>query len=527
MRSQIHQNGSLKELKEELERLRRRVEELESGEPGTGGQFDHCYRDLFGGSKDVMYVSTREGKILDFNKAGLELFGYSREEILGTDIAALYASPDERESFQRQIEREGAVKDFEIRLRKKNGTVMDCLLSSTLRLSDDGEILGYQGIIRDITEVRKAERALRSSEEKFSKVFQSSPDWIAITTLSEGRFIEVNEAFMNITGYKREEVIGKTSWELSLWVEPEEREKMVNMLRERRIIRDHEAEFRLKSGEMRTVLRSAELIELEGETCVINVTRDITDRKRTEEKIRRLNRELEQRVKELQEANMELDAFGHSVSHDLRMPLVAIGGFARRLTKGYAEVMDERGLDMLSLIIDRVEKMEALINDLLALSRLGRKQLKMSEVRLSDLLQQAFDEVSMTAAGRRIELTTGDLPEVLADGPLIRQVFINLLSNAVKFTRPRETAEIAVNCTREGGGTVCSVRDNGVGFSADQAAGLFDVFRRAHRSEEFEGTGIGLSIVRRVIGRHGGRVWAEGKPGEGATFYFFLPDMKK
>jgi signal transduction histidine kinase len=173
-----------------------------------------------------------------------------------------------------------------------------------------------------------------------------------------------------------------------------------------------------------------------------------------------------------------------------------------------------------------VEKMEVLINDLLSLSRLGRKQVKMSEVSLKELLRQAFDEVRMTASDRKIELTTGDLPEVMADGPLIRQVFINLLSNAVKFTRPRETAEISVSCTREGGGTVCSVRDNGVGFSADQAAGLFDVFRRAHRSEEFEGTGIGLSIVRRVIGRHGGRVWAEGRPGEGATFYFFIPDMK-
>jgi PAS domain S-box-containing protein len=468
----------------------------------------------------------RRGQGVDFNRAGVELFGYSREEVIGMDISALYADPGERKKFQEEIEREGAVKDFEMRLRRKDGTIMDCLLSSTLRLSSEGEILGYQGIIRDITEVRKAERALRASEEKFSKVFHSSPDWIAITTLSDGRFIEINDAFLNITGYKREEVIGKTAAELNLWVDPEERPRMADLLRERLIIRDHEAEFRLKSGEIRTMLRSAEVIDLEGETCVINVTRDITERKRSEEKIRRLNRELEQRVKELQEANRELDAFGHSVSHDLRTPLVIIGGLAIRLSKAYAGELDEKGIDMLNVIVDKVKKMESLTDDLLSLSRLGRQQLKLSEVRLEGLVESAFEDVRATAPEREIELTTGKLPLVFADAVLMRQVFINLLSNAVKFTRPRSRAEIGVSCSREGGGTVCSIRDNGVGFSADQAAGLFDVFHRAHRSEDFEGSGIGLSIVQRIISRHCGRVWAEGKPGEGATFYFFIPDKR-
>lgn len=522
----MYDGKSREELLGELDRLRSRIGELESAAAGEGASFDRCYRDLFEESKDVVYVSSRDGTILDLNRAGLEFFGYSRDEVIGMDISVLYADPGERRRFQEEIERDGSVKDFEVRLRRKDGAMMDCLLSSTLRLSGGGEILGYQGIIRDITQVRKAERALRASEEKFSKVFRSSPDWIAITTLSEGRFIEVNDAFLNITGYKREEVIGKTSAELNLWVDPEERTRMADLLLERRLIRDHEAKFMLKSGETRTMLRSAELIELEGETCVINVTRDITDRKRSEEKIRRLNRELEQRVKELQEANRELDAFGHSVSHDLRTPLAVIGGFARRLSKGYGDVLDKEGKDTLHLIEEKVGKMENLIDDLLALSRLGRRQLKLAEVDLAELVKSAFEEVRATAPGREIELTTGDLPPFFADGSLMRQVFINLLSNAVKFTRPRKTAEITVSCSREGGGTVCCVKDNGVGFSADQAAGLFDVFHRVHRSEDFEGTGVGLSIVRRIISRHCGRVWAEGRPAEGAAFYFFIPEQK-
>lgn len=513
-----------RELLEELNRLRRRVEELERADTAAG-QFDQCYRELFGESKDVIYVSSRDGAILDFNRAGLELFGYSREEMIGMDIADLYDDPAEREIFQRKIEEKGAVKDFELRLRRKDGSMMDCLLSSTLRLSPEGKILGYQGIIRDITGVRKAERALKASEERFSKVFHSSPDWIAITTLTDGRFIDVNEAFLNITGYKREEVIGKTSSELNIWVDQEERERMVNLLLEHRIIRDHEVEFRLKSGEQRIMLRSAELIELEGETCVINVTRDITDRKRSEEKIRKLNRELERRVKQLQEANRELDAFSHSVSHDLRAPLVTIGGFARRMSKKYAAVLDEKGMNMLDAMSEKVANMENLIDNLLALSKFGRQQLRLTEVNLEGLVRSAFDEVRATAPERGIELTTWDLPPILADEALLRQVFINLFSNAVKFTRPRKSAEITVSCSREGGGTVCSVRDNGVGFSADQAAGLFDVFHRAHKSKDFEGTGIGLSIVQRIISRHCGRVWAEGRPGEGAAFYFFIPDQ--
>ena len=515
-----------KEVLNELDRLRSRVKELESGDAGAAGQFDQCYRELFGESKDAVYVSSRDGTILDFNKAGLELFGYSSEEMIGMDIGVLYADPGAREGFQKEIEEKGAVKDFELRLRRMDGTVMDCLLSSTLRLSDEGDILGYQGIIRDITEVRKAERALRASEEKFSKVFHSSPDWIAITTLSDGRFIEVNDAFLNITGYKREEVIGRTAAELNIWVDIDERARMAELLRKHRIIRGHEAEFRLKSGETRTMLRSAEIIELQGETCVINVTRDITDRKRSEEKIKKLNRELKQRVKELQEANRELDAFSHSVSHDLRTPLVTIGGFARRMSKGYAAVLDEKGRDMLDTMVHMVEKTENLIDDLLALSRFGRQQLKLADVDLEELVKSAFDEVRATVPGRVIELGAGNLPHILADGALIRQVFINLFSNAVKFTRPRKTAEITVNCSQEGGGTVCCVTDNGVGFSADQAAGLFDVFHRAHRSEDFEGTGIGLSIVQRIVSRHCGRVWADGRPGEGAAFYFFIPDQK-
>ena len=482
-----------------------------------------CYRDLFEDSRDAVYVSSKEGNILTINEAGTALFGYSRGEMMGMDIHALYADPQDRERFQREIEVTGAVKDYEVTLRRKDGTRIICIITSTVRRSSEGGVIGYQGIIRDVTAYKKAEEALRRSEEKFSKIFRSSPDWMAISALEDGRLIDVNDAFLRITGYSRNEVIGKTSAELGLWVDTEERRRFVELLREKREIRNHEAKFRLKSGEVRIFLRSAELIELDGETCVINITRDITDRKRAGEEIKKLNTELQQRVAELIGANKELDAFGHSVSHDLRAPLITIGGFSRRLLKNYSDVLDTRGREMLKTIQSNVGKMEDLINDLLTFSRSGRQAMKLEAVDMQSLVKAMFEELMTGTRGRTVELKMGEFFPALADRALIRQVIVNLLSNAMKFTRPRGEAQIEVGSRREGEWVECYVKDNGVGFDMKFSKKLFDVFQRAHKAEDFEGTGIGLSIVQRIVTRHGGRIWAEGKVGEGAAFYFTLP----
>lgn len=367
------------------------------------------------------------------------------------------------------------------------------------------------------------ETALRLSEEKFAKVFRSSPDWIAITTLSDGRFIEVNDAFLVITGYTRDEVIGRPSSEIGLWVNPQERRMMVEALRERGIIRDHEAMFRMKSGEVRTMLRSAEIIDLEGVECMVSVTRDITDRKRAEEEIRNLNEKLAQRVNELTEANKELDAFSASVSHDLRSPLMVVGGFTKLLLREHVDGLDAKGIDMLRTIQRSVGKMEALINDLLAFSRSGRKQLNLANVDMADLARATFEDLKETFSDRTVKFDLGAVPPAHADRSLVRQVFANLIANAVKFTKHREVATIEVKGWAEGERAMYSVKDNGVGFDMQSAGRLFNVFERLHRGEEFEGTGLGLSIVQRIVARHGGRTWAEGRVGEGATFYFSLP----
>ncbi len=516
----MKENRTGEELLKELDELRRKVRDLESGRTQQG---QACYTDLFGESKDPIYVSSRDGGIIDVNRAAEDLFGYRREEMIGMDISRLYADPSDRQKFQREIEPRGAVKDYEVRLRKKDGTELSCLLSSTVRRSPAGDITGYQGIIHDITESRKAERALRLSEEKFSTFFRSSPDWIAISTPEEGRFIDVNDAFLEITGFSREEVIGRTSAELGLWVDPGERATMIEALRRDRVIKDRETRFRLKSGEVRIMLRSAELVEIGGETCIINVTRDITERKRAEEEIRKLNSELEERVRELLDANRELDAFSFTVSHDLRTPLVAIGGFARLLRRRHSAVLNEEGGNMLEAIEKSVGKMEGLIDALLAFSRSGRQHMHFSLVDMDELVRSVFEELRTAAPERKVRLKAGRLLPVEADRPLMRQVLVNLLSNAFKFTRTREIAEIEVDCDVLGTGVVYSVKDNGVGFDMVEADKLFNVFQRLRSGKDFEGTGIGLSIVHRIIARHGGSIRAEGRPGKGAAFYFTLP----
>lgn len=511
----------------ELTELRARLRTIEAqgGELGdTLLQDAACYRDLFEESKDAVYVSSLGGKILSINRAGVELFGYTREEMIGMDIRALYGDPLDRQRFQQAIEPTGAVKDYEVRLVGKDGRKLHCLLTSTVRRSPGNTICGYQGIIRDITAYKKAEQALRHSEEKFSKIYHSSPDWIAISALSDGRLIDVNNAFCRITGYSREEVIGRTSFDLGLWVDPGERTRVTGLLRERRMIRDHETRFRMKSGEIKTMLRSAELIELDGEMCIINITRDITERKRDEEQIRTLNRELKQRVIELQEANRELDAFSYSVSHDLRSPLSVIGGFARRLSQNYASVIDEGGRERLETIKTNVRKMEELIDALLSFSRSGRQKMNLSVIDMEALLESVFEELKAMMPERVIDLKKGRLLSLYADKPLVRLVLVNLLSNAFKFTRPRAIAAIEVDSRHEDNEIIYCVKDNGVGFDMRYANKLFDVFQRAHPNDEFEGTGIGLSIVHRIITRHGGRLWAEGRKGEGAVFCFTLPE---
>lgn len=254
---------------------------------------------------------------------------------------------------------------------------------------------------------------------------------------------------------------------------------------------------------------------------------DITDEKRAQEEVKKLNTELEERVHQrtadLEAAVHELEAFSYSISHDLRAPLRHIDGFADLLRHSTGGKLDTASTEYLDIIVDSARQMSKLIDALLTFSRMSRVPLARSRVNLKRLAEAVIHDLRYEAEGRQVAWQVGQLPEVSGDSTLLRQVLVNLLSNALKYTRPRQAARIEITSKETAAEYIIQVRDNGIGFDMQFADKLFGVFQRLHSSNHFEGIGIGLANVRRIIQRHGGRTWAEAKPDQGATFYFTLP----
>ena len=395
----------------------------------------------------------------------------------------------------------------------------------------DGQVL--LRAIRYAVERKRVEEELRESEERFRLLIESVKDYAIILLDPDGRVASWNAGAERITGYCVEEIAAQpfTQFYPPQEGRHEKPEQLLKMAAAEGRIED-EAWCVRKNGEL--FWASVLLTALRNEDDYLRgfsvVLRDNTERKRAEEEIRRLNEELEQHVIErtaqLEAANKELESFSYSVSHDLRAPLRAISGFANALTEDYAPQLDAEGQHYLNIIAESAVKMGRLIDDLLAFSRLGRKEIDKEEIDMTLLASSVFEELQTASPERKISFRLEPLPAAHGDRAMLRQVWVNLLSNAIKFTRHRETAKIEVGCQTEADRNIYHVKDNGAGFEMEYVGKLFGVFQRLHSAEEFEGTGVGLAIVQRVIHRHGGSVWAEGAVDQGATIYFALPRNK-
>jgi PAS domain S-box-containing protein len=373
---------------------------------------------------------------------------------------------------------------------------------------------------------RHAEEALHSSEERYRRLVELSPDAL---------FVQVDEkiVFINSAGVRLfaadgpEDLIGKAIRELvhpDYWPLVQQRSKR---LQEGNAAPFVEQRLLRLDGSVVDVEIAAAPLVFGGRPAAQVIAHDITDRKRAEEEILRLNIDLEhrvvQRTGELEAANRELEAFSYSVSHDLRAPLRHIEGFVEILLATRAASLDEEAQRHLQTIAESSRRMGRLIDDLLAFSRTHRTELRKTRIQMKELTRSAIEDLRHDWENREVAWRLEVLPEVEADPALLRQVMLNLLGNALKYTRTRPKAKITIGGRAIPDEQVIYVKDNGVGFDARYAHKLFGVFQRLHRASEFEGSGIGLANVRRIIHRHGGKVWAEGALDKGAAFYFSLP----
>lgn len=390
------------------------------------------------------------------------------------------------------------------------------------------QVKGVNAIVsnyRDVTARKESEEKIRQSEQRLRSTLDNMLEGVQIVDF-DWRYIYVNEACARQAKSTREELLGHTLMEKFPGVEQTELYNVFRRCFTERIPIHLENEFPFPDGTTGWFELSLQPVP-EG---IFILSIDITERKRAQEVLQRMNAELEERVAsrtaELKRSNEELEAFSYSVSHDLRAPLRGITGFASILQDEYGPEMDEEGKRVVNVIKNNTIRMGQLIDDLLLFSRMGRSELLKNKINSGQLVMEVVNELQSRHEGNPINWQIAELPPVKGDINMIRQVWINLLSNAVKYSRKTAAPLIEVGAYREGGSVVFYVKDNGVGFDEKYKDKLFKVFQRLHSQHEFEGTGVGLAIVDKIISKHGGRVWTTAKQGAGATFYFSLPDEK-
>lgn len=492
------------------------------------------YRDLVENANCVIQRWKCDGTLTFFNEYAQELFGYREDEVLGRHVGMML--PD-RESTGADLT--GLVQDIVEHPERYKSFVNENVCKDGRRVwinwtnrpirDEQGQVVEVLAVGTDITERKRAEDKLRESETRLRAIFDHAGVGIVEVTGGD-RFINVNERACLILQRSRDELLRMDVHELTA---PEDQEL------------SREVNARIHDGRDQRIAYEKRYLRGDGSRVWVHVTvsavhdaegrwlrsittvEDITERKQAEAALRQLMDELEvrveQRTAELAAVNQALESFGYTVSHDLRAPLRHISGFIELLREDAGERLDEQGRNYVKIITDSAQRMSRLIDDLLALSRLDRATISARPVAIGRLVEEARRELEPETSDRAIEWQIGPLPEVRGDPTLLRNVVTNLLSNAIKYSRQRDLAVIEVGAQACDGQSVCFVRDNGAGFDMRFVDKLFGVFQRLHPVEVFDGTGIGLASVRRIIERHGGRVWAEGEVDKGATFYFALP----
>jgi PAS domain S-box-containing protein len=468
---------------------------------------------------DAIFVRDLRGEILFWNRAAERLYGWTKDEAKGHIKHELLQTqfPKPLPEIEAEIFAEGSW-EGELAHHRRDGSAIVVSSRWALRRDCDGKPISILEANRDITQRRK-------QDERFRNLLEAAPDAIVIVDQG-GRIQLVNAQTERLFDYAREELIGEP---VEILIPQRFHKQHLGDRREysqaphaRAMGAGLELYGRRKNGTEFPVEISLSPLQTEGGTLISSAIRDVTDRRSNQYQIQRLNDNLNQKVTELSAANKDLESFSYSVSHDLRAPLRHIDGFARILKEEHAGSLSEEGQRYLDRVMSAANHMGRLVDDLLNLARVGRREMVVQTTKLDEVVRQVVAELPDEPEGRKVEWLLEPLPKAECDPGLLKLVFFNLLSNAMKFTRGRQPAVIEVNTVVANGAPVIFVRDNGVGFDPKYADKLFGVFQRLHKQEDFEGTGIGLATVQRIIHRHNGLIWAESEPGVGTTFFFTL-----
>ena len=473
---------------------------------------------------DAIFVRDMESVIKYWNRGAEELYGWTAEQAAGKVTHDLLKTVFPKPLDQIEAEVRGAGRwEGALVHTKKDGTTVVVESRWSLQRDDRGVPVAVLETNNDITERKRAEQELRNQAELLSLAHDA-----IIVRDPESRIMFWNPGAAKTYGWSAAEAIGRVTHNLLQTRFPVSLQALDAALQE-------QGEW---EGELSHITRQGTAIvvasrqslrrdEHGAPAAILEINRDVTEGKRAEEEIRKLNEELEQRViertRDLEAVNRELEAFAYSVSHDLRAPLRHTVGYAELLQKNASSILDEKSRRYTLMIMESAQRMGTLIDDLLAFARVGRAEIQKTMVNLDQVVKEALGEVRQETDGRNIAWKMSALPNVRGDRSLLRLAFVNLITNAIKFTRTRAQAEIEIGADAKQAEIVVFIRDNGVGFDMKYVNKLFGVFQRLHRTEEFEGTGIGLATVQRIIHRHGGSVWAEGVLDRGATFYLALP----
>jgi PAS domain S-box-containing protein len=499
------------------------------------------FRLLLDGVKDyAIYMLDPQGRIISWNAGAARIKGYAAEEILGKHFSCFYTVEDRKKDKPSQELREslskGRFEEQSWRVRK-DGSAFWANIVITPMYDDGGNLRGFSKVARDVTERKRFEEELRESQAQLTGIIQSAMDTI-ITVDDQQRIVLFNAAAEKMFRCPAADAVGQSierfipqrfrmqhAGHIRRFGETGVTSRGMGTLSALWAVRADGEEFQIEASISQIVTGGKKLFTV--------ILRDVTERKQAEEQlaaqagqIRKLNDELEQRVlqrtAQLEAANKELEAFTYSVSHDLRAPLRHIGGFSKILVEEFGPTLDPTAQHYLQRVEEGTRRMGTLVDELLNLARVGRHSLNLQVTGLNSIVAEVMSMLKPESEGRQVEWIIADLPFVECDPVLIKQVFQNLMANALKFTRPRPRAVIELGQIKENGNTAIFVGDNGVGFSMKYSDKLFGVFQRLHRPEDFEGTGIGLATVQRIIQKHGGRVWVEAELDRGATFYFTL-----